>query len=155
MDLSYGLFSEYNEKKFSEKIIGKIIKGEWNDILNGLCIIKDNAILLNYIYFKYFATNKTYNHIVNFITNNIDKILVKSQYFCVCVNMKSLTLGDLDKHKVFIQNISIFLTEKYPDKLSKCYIYNAPFIFSRIYKVVSTFIDKTTQEKIELVKDIK
>lgn len=151
MNLSLEIFSEYNENNSSEKIIGKIIKGEWDDILNGLCVIKENAIILNYIYFKYFATNETYNYILNFVTNNIDKILAKNVNFNVCVNMKSLTLSDVDKHKIFIQNIAVFLKEKYPNKLEKCYVYNAPFVFAQIYNIVSIFIDKDTQKKIELV----
>ena len=104
MNLSLEIFSEYNENNSSEKIIGKIIKGEWDDILNGLCVIKENAIILNYIYFKYFATNETYNYILNFITNNIDKILKDNPTFCVYINMRNLTLSDVDKHKTFIQN---------------------------------------------------
>ena len=65
--------------------------------------------------------------------------------------MKSLTLSDVDKHKIFIQNIAVFLKEKYPNKLEKCYVYNAPFVFAQIYNIVSIFIDKDTQKKIELV----
>jgi ribosomal protein S17E len=67
--------------------------------------------------------------------------------------MKKISLSDIDKHKIFIQNISTYLKEKYPDKLLKCFIHNAPFVFKQIFNIISTFIDKETQKKIELVKE--
>ena len=67
------------------------------------------------------------------------------------MNLKKITLIDIDKHKEFIQDMSIYLKDKYPDKLTKCYIYNAPFVFSQIFNIVSLFIDKDTQTKIELI----
>lgn len=151
--LSFEIFSENNENNCSEKIQDKIRRGEWKDILNNLCCIKDNTniIILNYIYFKYIASNETYNIILNYITNNIDKVLLNRNEFIVYVNMKNLTIVDIDKHKLFIQTISGYLKDKYPQKLAKCYIYNAPFVFSQIYNIVSLFIDKETQKKIELV----
>jgi hypothetical protein len=144
------LDTDYSEKIVS-KIASKINTGEWTGILEGLCSIKDNAIVLDYIYFKHFATKITYSIILNHITNNIDIILSKNEKFNVHVNLKKLTLIDIDKHKEFIQDMSVYLKDKYPDKLSKCYIYNAPFVFSQIFNIVSLFIDKDTQTKIELV----
>jgi hypothetical protein len=87
-----------------------------------------------------------------YITNNIDNILLKHSEFIVQVNMQKLSVSDIDKHKVFITNLSLVLKEKYPNKLLKCYIYNAPFMFKQIFNMISVFIDKETQEKIELVK---
>ena len=152
MTTSINLFSQNYETNISEKIVSKIKKGEWNDILSGLCNIKDNnSILLDYIYFKHFATKDSYNIIVNYITNNINNILDEHNGFILHINMQKLTVIDIEKHMVFIQNISIFLKEKYPNKLIKCFIYNAPFVFSKIFSVISLFIDKETQSKIELV----
>ena len=88
-----------------------------------------------------------------YITNNIDNILLTNNEFVVHVSMKKITLSDIDKHKIFIQNISTFLKEKYPDKLLKCYVYNAPYVFKQIFNIISVFIDKETQKKIELVKE--
>ena len=66
--------------------------------------------------------------------------------------MKNLTITDVDKHIKFIQNMSVILKEKYPNKLTKCFVHNAPFVFSQILNIVSMFIDKETQSKIELIK---
>jgi hypothetical protein len=152
MDSLNDIFSENIENNSSKKIIDKVRKGEWNDILKGLCSIKENCIILNYIYFKHLAKDETYTYILNYITNNIDKILLKNNEFIVHVNMKNLTIVDIDKHKEYIKYISEFLKDKYPEKLAKCYVHNAPFIFTQIFNIVSMFIDKETQKKIELVK---
>jgi hypothetical protein len=69
----------------------------------------------------------------------------------VHVNMKGLSITEIDKHKTFIQQMSKILQEKYPDKLSKCYVYNSSFIFSQIFNFVSMFVDKDTLKKISIV----
>ena len=61
-------FAEYGYKVFGldnnlEKIINQIKKGNLNDILSKLCFVNENAVLINYIYFKYLATETTYNYI--------------------------------------------------------------------------------------------
>jgi hypothetical protein len=146
-------FIKNDEYETPEKIMNKIQKGELNDILSKLCFVNENNIVIDYIYFKYLATNTTYNYILIYITNNINNILLKNNDFVVHVNMKKISLTDVDKHKLFIQNFSSYLKENYPDKLSKCYIYNAPTIFKQILNIISVFIDKETQTKIELVKN--
>jgi hypothetical protein len=153
MSAKIALFENNIESISSEKIVSNIKNGEWNSILRGLCNIKDDAIVMDYVYVKYFATKITYNIIINHITNNIDEILSKYPKFNVYVNLKKLTLVDVDKHKDFIQDISIILRDRYPDKLTKCYIYNAPFVFSQIFNMISYFIDKDTQTKVELVQN--
>jgi hypothetical protein len=151
-NLLNNIFLENDEYETPEKITSKIQKNELNDILSKLCFIIENNIIIDYIYFKYLATNTTYNYILMYITNNINNILLENNDFIVHVNMKKISLSDVDKHKLFIQNLSSYLKESYPDKLSKCYIYNAPGVFKQILNIISIFIDKETQEKIELVK---
>lgn len=150
MEISNNLFID-NTDNSTEKIINKIKNGEWGYILNGLCYVNENKLILNYIFFKHFASNQTYNFVLNYIIKNIDDILTNNSEFIVCVNLKHLTIVDIDKHKQFIQNISGYLKDKYPRKMQKCYIYNAPFVFNQIFTIISMFIDKDTQKKIELV----
>lgn len=140
------------ENTSSEKIIEQIKKGEWNNILNELCFIKENMVILNYIYFKHFATKETYPIILNFIIIQIDKVLATNNEFVVHVNIKLLNVVDIDKHKSFIQQVSEGLKKKYPQKLDKCFIHNAPFVFAQIFNMISIFIDKDTQTKITLIK---
>jgi hypothetical protein len=77
--------------------------------------------------------------------------LKDSTVFTVSVNLKSLTMIELDKHRSYITSISTILKQRYPQRLAKCYVYNAPFIFAQFYSLISTFIDKDTQAKIILV----
>ena len=151
MASSLEIFTQTIENNSSEKIIEKIKNGQWEDILKGLCSIRNNSLFLDYIYFKYFSTKETYKLILDYITNAIDTILTNNSNFIVHVNMKNLTILEIDKHKTFIQTISHFFKERYPEKLSKCYIYNASFVFTQIFNILSVFIDKETQTKIELV----
>ena len=140
------------ETPSSEKIIKKIKCGEWKDIIDGLCNVKNNIIILDNTYFRFFATKDTYSIILSHITTNIDNILLEYDGFTVHINMKNLTMTDVDKHLKFIQHISVLFKEKYPNKLTKCFVHNAPFVFAQILNIVSMFIDKETHSKIELVK---
>jgi hypothetical protein len=126
---------------------------KWEDVLNGLCYINNECVILNYLYFKNLALNETYNIIINYITFNIDKVLATNNKFTIYINnMKHFSLKDIEKHKTFVQTISVYFKNKYPTKLEKCVVYNAPFIFTQFINIVSMFIDKETQKKIELVK---
>lgn len=141
----------FSEPPSSEKIITKIQGGEWNDIINSICNVKHNLVILDNNYFKYFASKETYDIILSRVINNIDHILSIYEGFIVHINMKNVTLSDIDKHLKFIQTISTRLKDKYPNKLIKCYIHNAPFVFSQILNIISLFIDKETREKIQVV----
>ena len=151
MTTNINLFSQNTETNISEKIIAKIKNSEWEDIFNGFCNVKDNLMILEYVYFKHIGSKETYDAISNYIINRINNILSIHEGFVVHINMKHLTIKDVDKHKNFIQDISIFFKETYPNKMIKCFIYNAPFVFSQILNIVSLFIDKETLQKIELV----
>jgi hypothetical protein len=137
----------------SEKIIAKIKSGNCSDIFEGICKLCGDSIIIDYIYFKHFATNSTYDLITKVITKNIDIILETESTFTVHINMKSLSIVDVDKHITYMQYISNHLKEKYHKKLLKCHIYNASYIFKNIYNIISAFIDKETQDKIHLVKN--
>lgn len=139
------------ETSSSDEIITKIKTGNWSDIINGLCTIKDSSIILDNNYFKHFATKETYSIIVSRIIFNIDSILSAHDSFIVHINMKNLNVSDIDKHLKFIQYISTLFKERYQNKLTKCFIHNAPFIFSKLLNIIHLLIDKETQKKIEIV----
>ena len=60
-------FTHHFKNTTSDKIITIIKKGDWQDILHGICNIKDNSVFLNYSYFKYFGTKETYAIVLNYI----------------------------------------------------------------------------------------
>ena len=67
--------------------------------------------------------------------------------------MKTLSLRDIERYYTFICRISQIMKTDFEDKMEKCYIYNAPFVFSQLIKLISKFIDKKTQDKIQLVDE--
>lgn len=126
--------------------------------LDAFCSVKDECLHLNYVVFKNIAqntetkVNDMYENITEQIVNGIDFILSNYGLFTVHVNLKSLTISDIEKHKIFISRISVLLKDRYPNKLDKCFIHNPPFIFEALFNLVAMFIDKDTQRKITLVK---
>jgi hypothetical protein len=138
--------------KVSEIILSKIKQGDWQYILNGICNIRDNALIIDIIYVKHFATKETQQIIIDLIINNINNVLNIYAKFVVHVNINSMKIRDVDNNRDFIRNMSKCLKERFTDKLDKCYIYNATAMFSQILNVISLFIDKDTKEKIQLIK---
>lgn len=134
-------------------IVEKIKSQKYDEIFSGLCCIKDNSIVMHYPYFKHFAMNDTYDIILQFIVSNIESVLKNSETFSVHVNANNLSISDVDKHKTFILKMSQTLNDKFPYKLHKCYIYDAPFIFSQVFSILGKFIDKDTQRKIHVVNN--
>jgi hypothetical protein len=144
------LFSKNHIK--SEKIMEKIRTNKFSEIFEGLGYIKNDGFVMDYKYFKYFATNFTYEIITKYIDSNIMDILKTYNTFNIYINMQSLSITDVDKHREYICFMSKFFSERYPNRLHKCYVYNAPFIFEKVFSMIHSFIDKETQTKINLVK---
>jgi hypothetical protein len=134
-----------------EYILNKIKNNKFDEILKNICYIENNNVIIDYIYIKYFANITTYDLILQYIINNIDNILKYNDKFGVHVNVKMLTLLDIDKHRNFISHMCAIFKDKYPNKLEQCYIYNASNVFSHLYSIISLFIDKVTKEKIIII----
>lgn len=136
----------------SEKIIELIKNNKFTEIFEGLSYIKNNALIIEYKYLKYFASLHTYDIITDYIDKQLSNILMKNNTFTIYVNMKSISITDIDKHHNYISYISKFFSDKYPNLLHKCYIYNAPYIFEKIFAMIRVFIDKETLTKINVIK---
>jgi hypothetical protein len=129
----------------------QIINLSFPDMLHHLCFnIKQNDIILDYKYFKLCAFPETYDILIKYVIDIIKSTVTNYSEFILHINMKSLSLSDIDKYYSFIQSISETMKQIFPNKLSKCYVYNAPFIFSQLFNTLSCFIDKKTQQKIVL-----
>jgi hypothetical protein len=146
------LFNGSNNTYFNELIISKIKEYDFQYILNHLCFIKDDYIVIDFNYFKPFATTETYPIITQFVVQKFDEYLAVYPQAIIHLNISSLSLTLLDKHKTFFVNISQFFAIKYPNILKECYVYNATFIFSQLFSIVSLFVDKVTMQKIQIVK---
>jgi hypothetical protein len=127
---------------------------ETQTYLEKFCKICDGVVYIDYQLFKPIANELTYDLITNFIVETLKKALINRETFKIHLSLKSLTLKEIEKHYGYISNVCTLFKEKFPDKLETCFIYNAPFIFSQIIGIISIFIDKKTQKKIQL-KDKK
>ena len=142
------LFSES-----SDEVLKRIkFASSAEDLVQCICFSKENQLIVDYRYFKHIATTMSYHMITTRIISMIDEILSKYPKFIAHMCIKTLTVGDVEKHIAYIKALSNTLKERYQDKMTTCSVYKAPFIFAQIYGLVSCFIDKDTQAKISLIK---
>jgi glycyl-tRNA synthetase alpha subunit len=125
--------------------------GKFEELLNHFCQVKENDILINYYYFKYLGTLKTYNIFTNLVIKHIDDILKNYEQFNIHVSINKLSVMEIHKHLSYIRNVADLLKNKYQNKMKKCCIYNSSNLFSQIYEIIVPLIDIDTQQKIELV----
>jgi hypothetical protein len=110
----------------------------------------DNIIELNHAWFKYLFSQTTHAAIIEHMISVMDSVLSEYPNIDVILDMKSVTLLDIDRYKHFMRDAAIILSHRFPDKLNKCYVKNAPFILSQLVKILGLFLDKKTQRKIVL-----
>lgn len=143
----------FKEIESDDMIRNKIIRGEWKDLLSNLCNIDINdCISINYPYFKYIGSSYTYETIITHICRTIDEALLNNDIFSVRINFKSLSVSEINKHKTFLLNLAALMKAKYPNQLEKCYIHNAPTIFTQLLCLISMFVDKETRAKMVLIQ---
>lgn len=124
------------------------------EIIYHFCHAEGNHIILNYIYFKYITKHNmaSYDAVTNYLINIMKDVLKKHDQFVIHLNIRYLILMDIDKYFSFIKQISQLMKDTFPEKLKSCYIYNAPFVFSKLFSIISVFIDKNTQQKIKMME---
>jgi hypothetical protein len=124
------------------------------ELLHTFCYISsnENDITLNCKSLKLINKQLSVDFLIEHIIKNIDMVLTKYDVFKFHINVKSISILDVDKNKEFIKKASIVLKEKYPYRLDICYIYDAPSMFTNIFKLIFAFVDKETQKKIKIVE---
>jgi hypothetical protein len=155
LDIQQQIFTHFSSNENIKNTKKNIMKTCLNEVLKNLCFSLDNKnIVLDFRYFKFLSSSENYDLIISFVVSVIQNVLKNTDSVIFHVNMDTITLLHVEKHFGFIKNFSQILNNKFPDRLNICYIYNASFVFSKILGIVSVFIDKTTQQKIKLVKEI-
>jgi hypothetical protein len=149
-------FTSEKHKVVNEKLIKKnnvVIDSDF--IFHNLCFNLENTnnVLLDYRYFKIFITPDKYELVFEYFYKLIKQVLENHDNFNIYIYMKTLSLRDIERYYTFICKISQIMKTDFEDKMEKCYIYNAPFVFSQLIKLISKFIDKKTQDKIQLVDE--
>jgi hypothetical protein len=154
IDIQYST-SELFEKNHikSTKILEKIRLGNFSEVLAGIGHVKDRSIVIDIKYFKYFANQHTYEIIINHLDHIISQLLSTNSTYSIYVNLQSMSLTDIDKHYLFCKSAAVFFSQKYPDRLHKCYVYNASVFFESLLNIISNFVDKITLKKILLIKE--
>jgi hypothetical protein len=154
LDIHEQIHAQFSSNEHIKIAKANIMKTCFTDVLSRLCFsLNYENIILDYRYFKFIAFADNYEFVISYIVSVIKSALHKHETFILHVNLDSLTLLHIEKYFGFIKQISEVLKTTFPEKLNVCYIYNAPYIFSNLFAVISAFIDKRTQQKIQLVKD--
>ena len=152
VDTAYTSHALFNHIK-STQIMDKIKHNKIQEILEGFVYIKDNSLIFEPKYLKYFANQHTYSIIITYMDHVMSLLLSKYETINMHINIQSLSLLDLNKHSLFCKNLSNFFAEKYPDRLNKWYVYNVSFMFEAIFNIIKHYIDKVTLNKIIQVKE--
>ena len=137
--------------KFTNNLISP--SDTWTEVLNKFCHYIGNEMWIDYAIFKLVATKSTYSDILTHLYNILQHISLNGSRATIYLNMKSLTVGDLDKHRSFIFDTIKKLSEELPDTLEVCYCYKTPFVFAQVYSMISVAIDKETRQKVKIVKN--
>jgi len=154
LDIREQIHAQFSSNEHIKITKANIMKTCFNDVLPRLCFaLNSENILLDYRFFKFIASADNYEFVISYIVSVIKSALHKHETFILHVNLDSLTILNIEKYFGFIKQISEVLKTTFPEKLNVCYIYNAPFIFSKLFNIVGALIDKRTQQKIQLVKD--
>jgi hypothetical protein len=123
-------------------------------LLSSMCYTQNNVVAFDYVYFKKIANKETYDLIIQAILYNIDNVLTQYEQFDCHITLKMMTISDVDKHMSFWVKLTGVLRQRYQSQLAKCYIYDIPAFFAQCYNLVKCFIDKVTQDKIQLVQPL-
>jgi len=113
--------------------------------------VKGDTVYIDYIYFKLFANKQTYPILLQAITSSFDRVLKRFPVFNLRLNMNAITFSQVNLHRSFIFFISNFLKQRYPQKLNRCFVSNAPKVFLRVHRIISFFVDPDTLEKIHIL----
>ncbi|XP_026384003.1 CRAL-TRIO domain-containing protein YKL091C-like [Papaver somniferum] len=92
-----------------------------------------------------------------FVVHLLDKTIASFKDGKEIGNEKLISILDLEK--ISYKNVDArgfiigfqFLQAYYPERLAKAYLLNMPWFFVRVWKMISYFLEKATQEKIVIV----
>jgi len=122
--------------------------------LNSFCRIdQQNHVVIDYRYFKLIAFSDNYDLFKFFIVDKINKVLLIEENVTIHVNLDNITLTDIDKHSNFLIQLAKYMSEEFPDKLDKGYIYHSGFLIHSIYSMLTMVLSKETRSKILFIKN--
>jgi hypothetical protein len=123
----------------------------FQDILEKMCFCHNGELFINYTIFKLIGAPTTYPAILSHIFETTKKTASEHSKVVARIYIKSMTIGDLDKHKQFFLDAIKKLSNELPDILEVCHLYKTPFVFDKIFTIMSFAIDKETRQKVRIV----
>ena len=98
----------------------------FQDILEKMCFCHNTELFINYSIFKLIGAPTTYSAILSHIFETAKKTALDHSKVVARIYIKSMTIG-------------------------VCYLYKTPFIFDKIFTIMSFAIDKETRNKVRIV----
>ena len=123
----------------------------FQDILEKMCFCHNTELFINYTIFKLIGAHTTHSAILSHIFETAKKTASEHSKIVAHVYIKSMTISDLDKHKQFFLDAINRLSNELSDTLEICYLYKTPFVFDKMYGIMSFAIDKETRQKVRIV----
>jgi len=128
------------------------IKIPLNEIISLFCCNDKNVMFINFYCIKWFK-NIEKQMIINIIRNNILAIIEKGyEKITIHVCLKSLSVSHIDTYYSLFKDASTIFKKEFPERLEKCYLYHCSSIFTYIYKLISTMLERDTLERVEVYK---
>jgi len=123
-----------------------------NEIIPLFCNNKEDVMFINFYCIKWLK-NIEKQMIINIIRSNIITIIEKGYpKITIHVCLKSLSVSQIDTYYSLFKDASIIFKKEFPERLEKCYLYHCSSIFTYIYKLISTMLEKETLERVEVYK---
>lgn len=88
-------------------------------------------------------------YVIETATGMCDEAVVDN--ICIIFDLKEFGLNNMDY--AFVKQLIWLLTRRYPERLGKCLIVNAPFIFSGCWLAIKLWLNEVTSSKIVFIKD--
>ena len=126
---------------------------ELNNIMDNLCRVRNTyEIMIDFKYFKLVAKPDFYDTIIKYIVATVKYVLHTQHMVVLHINLKSMSLTDIDKYRTFIAQIST--EQNILQTISSINIYNTGPIFSTLIQIVLSFLDKPTKQVLNNILKI-
>jgi hypothetical protein len=111
--------------------------------------ITKDSLILDYRFFKLIGNPNNYDFFLNYLMNQIEQLLTRTNLFNLYFNIDTINLTELNKYSTFFIKVAKLFSEKYPDCLQNFYIIGSGFMFDNMKNLFSLILPKKTREKIQ------
>ena len=114
-------------------------------------VFDNNKIFINYLIFKMFANPNNYHDISVFLVNNINDCIQKYKTFEIHINLDSLTISAIERHRQVIMGVAEHGQNNGYDKyLTNMELYNTPSFITTTTSILSSFISPKVTELVQI-----